>query len=226
MSVDLRKRIVDLSKKAAFAANRHGIEGQHAQVVLVLDISKSMHALYHSGMVQRVIERMLGLAVAFDDDGQIDLLLFGTNAYPLPPVTLDEIEGYVERVILSQYKIREATNYAPPLRLLLSKYRAPQPAPAFVIFLTDGGNADRRESAEVIRELATQPVFVQFVGIGPEDFPFLRKLDELPGRAIDNAGFMPVNDLDAIKDLELYDRLLNEFPQWLVAVWEQGILTS
>ena len=225
MSVDLRKRIVDLSKKAAFAANKHGIEGQRAQVVLVLDISKSMHALYHSGMVQRVIERMLGLAVAFDDDGQIDLLLFGTNAYPLPPVTLDEIEGYVERVILSQYKIREATNYAPPLRLLLSKYRSPQPAPAFVIFLTDGGNADRRESTEVIRELAAQPVFVQFVGIGPEDFPFLRKLDELPGRVIDNAGFMHVNDLDAIKDLELYDRLLNEFPQWLAAAWEQGILT-
>ena len=143
----------------------------------------------------------------------------------MPPVTLDEIEGYVERVILSQYKIREATNYAPPLRLLLNKYQAPQPAPVFVIFLTDGGNADRRESAEVIRELAAQPVFVQFVGIGPEDFPFLRKLDELPGRVIDNAGFMHVNDLDAIEDLELYDRLLNEFPQWLVAAWEQGILT-
>ena len=26
---------------------------------------------------------------------------------------------------------------------------------------------------------------------------------------------MPVNDLDAIKDAELYDRLLNEFPRWL-----------
>ncbi len=178
MSVDLRKRIIDLSKKAAFAANTHGIEGQRAQVVLVLDISASMNALYQSGVIQRVIERILGLAVTFDDDGQIDLLLFGTNAYQLPPVTLAESEGYVERVILTQYKIREATNYAPPLRLLLHKYRAPQPAPVFVIFLTDGGNADRRESAEVIRELSYQPVFVQFVGIGKEDFPFLHKLDE------------------------------------------------
>ena len=110
MSVDLRKRIVDLSKKAAFAANKHGIEGQRAQVVLVLDISASMNALYKSGVIQRVIERILSLAVVFDDDGQIDLLLFGTNAYSLPPVTLNEIEGYVERVILSQYKIREATS--------------------------------------------------------------------------------------------------------------------
>lgn len=224
MSIDLRKRIVDLSKKAAFAANQHGIEGQRVQVVLVLDISASMNALYKSGVIQRVIERILGLAVAFDDDGQIDLLLFGTNAYQLPPVTLDEIDGYVERVILSQYKIREATNYAPPLRLLLDKYKAPQPAPVFVIFLTDGGNADKPASAEVIRELSKQPVFVQFVGIGKEDFPFLKKLDELPGRMIDNAGFMHVNDLDTVKDAELYQRLLNEFPQWRIKVREQGIV--
>lgn len=224
VSVDLRKRIVDLSKKAAFAANKHRIEGQRAQMVLVLDISASMNALYKSGVVQRVVERILGLAVAFDDDGQIDLLLFGTNAYPLPAVTLDEIEGYVERVILAQYKIREATNYAPPLRMLLKKYRAPQPAPAFVIFITDGGNADRSATTEVIRELSGEPVFVQFVGIGKEDFPFLHKLDELSGRLIDNAGFMHVNDLDAIKDAELYDRLLNEFPRWLEKAREKAIL--
>ena len=52
VSVDLRKRIVDLSKKAAFAANKHRIEGQRAQVVLVLDISASMNALYQSGVIQ------------------------------------------------------------------------------------------------------------------------------------------------------------------------------
>lgn len=110
------------------------------------------------------------------------------------------------------------------MRLIRDQYRSPQPAPVFVIFLTDGGNADKPASAEAIRELSKQPVFVQFVGIGKEDFPFLRKLDELPGRLIDNAGFMHVNDLDAIKDLELYDRLLNEFPQWLETARMKGIL--
>jgi len=139
-------------------------------------------------------------------------------------VTLDEIDGYVERVILTQYKIREATNYAPPLRLLLNKYPAPQPAPVFVIFLTDGGNADKPASKEAICELSKQPIFVQFVGMGKEDFPFLHKLDELPGRLIDNAGFMAVNDIDTIKDAELYDRLLNEFPQWLTKAREQGLI--
>jgi vWA found in TerF C terminus len=63
----------------------------------------------------------------------------------------------------------------------------------------------------------SQPIFVPFVGIGKEEFPFLRKLAGLPGRPIDHAGFVPVNDLDAIEDLELYDRLLNECPKWLEA---------
>lgn len=183
-------------------------------------------ALYKSGVIQRAIERLLGLALTFDDDGQIDLLLFGTNAYQLPAVTLDEIEGYVERVILAQYKIREATNYAPPLRLLLKKYPAPQSVPAFVIFVTDGSNADRPATTQVIRELSSEPVFIQFVGIGKEDFPFLHKLDELSGRLIDNAGFMRINDLEEIKEAELYDRLLNEFPHWLEKAREKRVLAS
>ena len=62
------------------------------------------------------------------------------------------------------------------------------------------------------------------MGIGKEDFPFLHKLDELPGRLIDNAGFMHINDIDTIKDAELYDRLLNEFPQWLLKAREKNLL--
>ena len=57
-------------------------------------------------------------------------------------------------------------------------------------------------------------------------FPFLRKLDELPDRPIDNAGFMHVNDLEAIGDAELYDRLLNGFPRWLADARQRGILTA
>lgn len=117
--------------------------------------------------------------------------------------TLDPIAGYVERVTLAQYHIREATHDAPPLRRIRDPYRRLQPAPALVLFLADGGNADRREHAEVIRELSAQPMFVPFVKIGKDEFPFLRKWAGLRGRPIDLAGFMPVNDLGAIQDLEL-----------------------
>jgi hypothetical protein len=45
-------------------------------------------------------------------------MLFGTRAYRFPAMTLEAIEGYVERVILPRYKIIEATYYAPPLRMM------------------------------------------------------------------------------------------------------------
>jgi hypothetical protein len=43
---------------------------------------------------------------------------------------------------------------------------------------------------------------------------------------IGNAGFMAVNDIDTLKDAELYARLLNEFPQWLAKAGERGLLVA
>lgn len=216
MTVDLKKRkIVDLRKKAAVAINTHGLKGMKAQVVLVLDISKSMNALYRSGVMQNVIERILALGLNFDDDGSIDIFLFGTDAYALPSITINDFDNYVQNVILSNYKINEATNYAPVLRLIQDKYQGKQADPVFVIFITDGSNADKRETTNIIQSIATEPMFIQFVGIGSDDFPFLCKLDELKGRPIDNTGFMHVNDIISIDDSELYSRLLNEFPIWI-----------
>jgi len=57
----------------------------------------------------------------------------------------------------------------------------PQPALVFVIFPTEDGNADKPARAGVLRELSAQPVCVQFVGTGKEDFPFLHTQDALPG---------------------------------------------
>ena len=61
-TIDRRKRIIELGKKAAFAANKHGSEGQRTWVVL--DITASMNVLYKTGIVQRVIERIPGLESA------------------------------------------------------------------------------------------------------------------------------------------------------------------
>jgi len=35
---------------------------------------------------------------------------------------------------------------------------------------------------------------------------------------------MQVDDIDTIKDAELYDLLLNEFPEWLVKAREKRLL--
>lgn len=220
----LKQKVYDLKKKVNFSVKQHGLEDIKAQVVLVLDISKSMNKLYKSGVIQNVLESILPLSLNFDDDGKIDLILFGTRAYLLPPVSLEELDGYVQREIIENYKIIEATKYATALRFILDKYKGKQPDPVFVIFITDGNNSDKRESEEFMRLLSSEPVFFQFVGIGKEAFPFLKKLDELTGRLIDNAGFMHINDISTIDEGELYDRLLNEFPDWIKEAREKKII--
>ncbi|MCW5199941.1 VWA domain-containing protein, partial [Desulfobulbus sp. F1] len=132
MSVELKKYVIELSKKAKVEIEKQALTAINAQVILVLDISKSMNPIFKNGVVQEIIERMLGLALNFDDDGYIDVILFGTNAYQLPRVSLDELENYVERVILSKYKIIEATRYATALQFIYDNYKNSSD-PVFVI---------------------------------------------------------------------------------------------
>ncbi len=88
--------------------------------------------------------------------------------------------------------------------------------PTLVIFITDGENDDRREAIRAITKASKLPIFFQFVGIKSSyscGFSFLRELDEMDGRYIDNANFfeMTVRDLTDASDEELYSRILNEF---------------
>lgn len=224
MSVSLRKSVVDLSKKARVELQKKGLGETKSKVVLVLDISKSMNQLFKSGVVQKLIERILALALNFDDDGNIDIMLFGTNAYQLPSVSLNDLEGYVEREVLAHYKIIEATKYATALKLIQGKYQGNQSDPVFVIFVTDGNNSDKQESTALITSLSRESIFFQFVGIGKEEFPYLKKLDELQNRFLDNAGFMNIDDISSIDDSALYERLLNEYPEWLENAASKGLL--
>ena len=100
----------------------------------------------------------------------------------------------------------------------------PPKVPTLVFFLTDGDCFDENLSREAIRITSTQPIFWQFVGIGDTSFRFLSELDEnVKGRSVDNANFFQLNDIAHVSPSELYDRILNEFPQWLIESRKLGI---
>ncbi len=218
-----KAKIVDLSKKAETTLAEKNLTNVEASVIVVLDVSKSMHPLYHSGIMQNVIERLLALAIHFDDDQKIDAYVFGTTACELAPLTMNTVEGYIEREVIAKHKINQATKYATAIELIHKKYRDCQ-QPVYVIFITDGDNSDKTETKSRMIDICKAPIFWQFVGIGKEEFKFLNRLDDLSGRAIDNAGFMHVNDIDTIADDILYAQLLDEFPSWLNIVKQQGII--
>ena len=207
--VNLRKsEVVRLTKDTP-------LEDLKSRVALVLDCSGSMSDMFSDGRIQEVIERLLPLALKFDDNGELDFWLFSDDSKRMDGITIDNFYGLVNK-ILDDVPF-SGTSYAPVMEDVLNTYVVDDPAdiPNYVIFITDGDNWDRGDAERVITKGSNYPVFWQFVGIGDSSFQFLSHLDDMDGRYVDNANFFQLNDLEDIDDKELYKRLLSEYPQWL-----------
>ena len=234
-TIDLRKQIVreiSLAKK---------IQDVKAQVVVVMDYSGSMDHLYRNGFVQRLIERLVPVAMQFDDNGEMEMYMFHNSSMKhRNAITESNVAGVVSREITPNYRFG-GTSYAPPINDIIKDYfsvtekksffglksstsGSTSTDPVYVIFITDGQNDDQRDAERAIREASKYGAFFQFVGIGDARLDFLEKLDDLDGRVIDNANFFQANDLDKMSDKELYDKMLTEFPTWITEAKAKGIL--
>ena len=209
---NLDKVIINMSKGSKIDMSKHT-----ARVALAMDYSGSMRELYYSGDVQDVITRLLPIALKFDDNGELESWLFSTQCDGLPAVNINNYKGYVDKVMLKSRMLMGGTRYAPVLEEIVKYYKDKHPSdiPAFVMFITDGENSDPRDTENVIRELSKYNMFVQFVGIGNENFNFLKKLDDLSGRKTDNTGFIRVKDMSKLSDEELYTEMLRQYKDWL-----------
>lgn len=229
--VNLSKCMVNLSKKASVDLGE-----TKARVIAVLDYSGSMSSLYRRGVVQEVLNKLVPLGLTFDDNGEIEVYLFENNYKKMDEMTINNYSDYVHSVIdKSNYRMG-GTEYAPVLRAikdinkpasvggffggLFGKKKAVDNGGntgenVFVIFITDGDNSDKRETDTIIRELSKTRTFIQFVGIGNDSFSYLRKLDDLDGRDVDNTGFTKFNDITKVSDSELYENVLEQFADWL-----------
>lgn len=228
MTIDLSK--LNLRKEIVFNLSKErGIENQKAQVVLCMDISGSMSTMYETGVVQDVLERIVPVAMQFDDNQEFELYLFNDKAQKhFNNVTVNNVSGIVKREIINHYNYG-GTQYAPPMKMIgedfaktkktgflkLSSKPEAMDLPVYVIFVTDGENSDHMTAESTIRELSNHGIFFQFVGIGGAQFHFLKKLDNLSGRLIDNANFFEITNVISVSDSELYSKLLAEFPSWI-----------
>ncbi|EFV74897.1 VWA domain-containing protein [Cytobacillus sp. FSL W8-0315] len=215
-----------LKKSAGIVLQKKNLANVTARVGLVLDISGSMRKLYKNGTVQRVVERILAVASQFDDDGALDIWVYDNEFSRLKPVTEHDFEGYVDQYILNNDLIHKfGRNDEPPvMEDVIQKYTTEDPSkdPAFIVFINDGGC--KRTIKKPVIASSDKPLFWQFVGIGDSNFEVLEKLDEMDGRYIDNANFFHIKDIETISDNELYDLLLNEFPDWLKEAKEKNVI--
>lgn len=196
-----------------------------ARVAVVLDFSGSMEDLYLDGTIQTLLDRLLPLAMKFDDNGELDVWLFHNEAIRLDGIKQENFYDYINKSkILKKYDMY-GTEYSPVIEDVVEKYMVEEPSnyPNLVVFITDGANEDRYKTENIMKLSSQYPIFWQFIGIGSKRFPFLENLDEMEGRLVDNANFFTVNDLMKIDDNTLYNRLLKEYPEWLKKIEEPNI---
>lgn len=218
---------IDLLKhKVTLSLQKKKVEPIQARVAVVFDASGSMYHLYRKGIVQEAFERILAIASAFDDNGELDVWFFAKDFLRAPSVTAKDFENYIERT----YKLgsKGGTNNEPPvMQDVIHKYTIEEPnvkIPTYIIFFSDGGVSQKGKIKRLITESSTKNLFWQFVGLGRANYGVLENLDEMEGRFIDNANFFALDDISKISDEELYDRLLNEFPSWIKEARAKGIL--
>lgn len=147
----------------------------------------------------------------------MDVWIFEDGFRRMPAMNKDNYYGYVQREILDKNCKFGGTSYAPVLNDIAKYYleEHPEPTPVYVIFITDGDNFDKSETTKVVKELSNYPIFLQFVGVGGAGFEYLEQLDDMGGRYIDNADFFEATFDDFSKENNLYQKLLQEYPDWL-----------
>ncbi|MFM9708446.1 VWA domain-containing protein [Streptomyces galilaeus] len=247
LPVDMRKRLSLRKEQVAVSLRKSGAAGVSARVVLVLDASGSMSFLYSGGVVADVVERMAAVAAELDDDGEMQAWTFASDPARLPDLRLGELPEWLRLHVRvgemslfrrskkprkglqpGQVDMRSVgiQNEEQKVIAQVRDYVRANPAavPTLVLFFSDGGVYRDAAIEKELRAAAEEPVFWQFVGLGRSNYGVLERFDTLPGRRVDNVGFFAIDDIRTVPDQELYDRLLSEFPSWLTAAGQAGIL--
>lgn len=242
MTINLTKiqnqapELISLAKTVNINLEKKNLTSAKFKVACALDFSRSMSRRYKSGEVQRTVEKILTLAQAFDDDGEIDLFLFSTESEYNGTVTLENFRSIVDRI--TEGKRMGSTNYHDTFESIVkffgllptemispskdnkskgSYFPTSSPVPVYVFFLTDGSPDSRNKAKQSLTRVSYAPVFWKFLSIGSESFDFLQKLDDLNGRYIDNADYKHLGtDIDSIPNDELYGLLLDEVDTYLI----------
>ena len=217
-------KLVSLAKPLGVELKKRNLETLVARVGLVMDISGSMTARFKNGTVQEIVNKTLPLAVQFDDDGELDCWFYGTTARRMDSVNLDNYTKAVPKEWKQlMLELGGCNNEPVVLRMVLDTYRDTK-LPVYVLFITDGGVSKKEEIKKIITEASKLPIFWQFVGVGGSGYGILEKLDSMKGRYVDNAGFFALDDFKKVSNEKLYARLLEEFPKWLKAIRNKGMI--
>lgn len=225
MGISLEKK-VDLVKEVL--ARRHVPESIKLQVKSCIDISGSMQGLFKRGTVQELVDRLLAVAVRFDDNQSIESYAFGSGAVQLNDIKPSMFGNYVDSKFLPEAEksghLWSGTSYSRALQLIMKDgkkggffgFGAKKPEPTYLLFITDGDtNGDEAASEKLLQDFADQNTYVQLIGVGSGSrFSFLNRMAD----KYDHVGFVTFPRLESVSDEDMYDQLLtDELATWINA---------
>ncbi|WP_367105161.1 VWA domain-containing protein [uncultured Psychrobacter sp.] len=217
-------------KKATVSLEKRQLQQLTAKVALVLDATGSMNRQYKEGRVQEVVNRLLPLAVSFDDDQALDCWAFGEHCSYLGEVGLNNYADFINTVQGGWRKWElgaRTNNEAGVMKAVTDFYQNDGlNVPVYILFISDGGVRDTRGITKIMTNAAKLPMFWQFVGLGGRSYGILKDLDNMTGRLLNNCSFFELDDLDDISEEALYENMLEEFPSWLKEAREIGLVVK
>ncbi len=222
---------LNLAKAADEAGNalaRRGLAGVRAQAVLVLDHSGSMYSDYRNGLVQQLVDRVLGFALQIDADGTVPVLAFDNGVHETVEVSVGNHLGVVDRDIWKPNAMG-STDLAGVLDAVRDMAAATT-MPMFAAVITDGEPNSKPAATTVVCDLARFPVFVKFLALRPVSYlSDLDRLDESV-RLLDNVNSKPERgsrlNLLSCSDLEFQEAMADEFDAWIHRAIGAGVLTG
>ena len=222
--------IIDLTKKSLIQLEKKNLLDVQARVALVLDASGSMNHQYHNGDVQKVVDRLMPLAINFDNDGRFECWAFAQYTTQLDDVTLSNVNQFIETTKRGwrNWQVGARINEEiPAIEAVINYYQQfNDGVPVYVLFISDGGVGSGRQMQKVLTQAAMLPIFWQFVGIGGRNYGVLEKLDDMTGRIVDNCNFFALDRITSISDERLYELLLEEFLSWLNEAKVKGVIRN
>ena len=217
-------KLISLVKPLKVELEKRNLLNVTARVALVLDISGSMDMSYKDGTVQEIVNKILPIAVQFDDDGELDFWFYGSHCERRPSVNM---RNYEQAVPPDWKKLRGRVgvmnNEPEVMKEVIAEYET-STLPAYVVFITDGGIYKTGAIKKLLISASYLPIFWQFVGVRGSGYGILENFDTMEGRYVDNANFFALDDFRSVPNEELYSRLLNEFPAWLKLIKNNGVL--
>lgn len=201
--------------------------------------------------MQALLKRSFRLATKFDDDGTLEVFLFGEGCFGPFAIDKDNIEIAVFYLLTKiNFSLQGTTDYCAFLNKINEHYFSSQeditkakPHPPYVMVLTDGDpsiwNKEKKqyESTDIVHqnvkdkfaELSRRPIFFKFLGIGNSDCALLEQLDNQKKIELSRgskASMLDNIDFVKIKDPGKLttDEILREYRPWLNEAHKEDVI--